>query len=128
MAAFASFAAPVLAGDPDLILYNGALLTMDADAPQASALAVTGTRISAVGDDASVRATAGKATRQIDLAGKTVIPGLVDTHIPAIRGGQTFSFETYWFDNPTLAGAIAEFWPGIDAATAAGQRTLDHAG
>ncbi|MBP6677934.1 MAG: amidohydrolase family protein, partial [Paracoccus sp.] len=108
MAAFATLAAPALAGDPDLILYNGALLTMDPDAPQASAIAITGTRISAVGDDAGVRATAGKDTRQIDLSGKTVIPGLVDTHIHAIRGGQTYRFETHWFDNPTLAGAIGE--------------------
>ena len=47
MAAFATLAAPALAGDPDLILYNGALLAMDPDAPQASAIAITGTRISA---------------------------------------------------------------------------------
>ena len=107
-AALVACATVASAEAPDLILYNGALLTMDDGAPTASALAVTGNRIAAVGDDATVRATAGATTRQIELGGKTVIPGLVDTHIHAIRGGQTFTFETYWFDNTTLSGAIDE--------------------
>ena len=108
VAALVACATVASAEAPDLILYNGALLTMDDGAPTASALAVTGNRIAAVGDDATVRAKAGATTRQIDLGGKTVIPGLVDTHIHAIRGGQTFTFETYWFDNTTLSGAIDE--------------------
>lgn len=103
-----ALASTALADSPDLILYNGTLLTMDQDQPKASALAVTGNLISAVGDDASVRAVADDGTRQIDLAGKTVIPGLVDTHFHAIRGGQTFTFETYWFDNDTLTDALNE--------------------
>lgn len=103
-----ALASTALADSPDLILYNGTLLTMDQDQPKASALAVTGNLISAVGDDATVRALADDGTRQIDLAGKTVIPGLVDTHFHAIRGGQTFTFETYWFDNDTLSGALDE--------------------
>lgn len=108
-------AGTALADAPDLILYNGELLTMDAAQPEASALAVTGNLISAVGDDATVRATADADTRQIDLAGKTVIPGLVDAHFHAIRGGQTFAYETYWFDNDTIPSALDE----LGAAAAA---------
>jgi predicted amidohydrolase YtcJ len=36
-----------------------------------------------------------------------VIPGLNDTHLHAIRGGQTYGLETYWYDSTTLAGALA---------------------
>ncbi|MEO8706100.1 MAG: amidohydrolase [Kofleriaceae bacterium] len=53
---------------------------MDPANPHATAVALSGERIVAVGDDASVRALANAATRQIDLAGKTVTPGLIDSH------------------------------------------------
>ncbi|WP_447919739.1 amidohydrolase [Achromobacter aegrifaciens] len=92
--------------DADLVLRNGQIITMDATAPRATALAIRGERIVAVGGDGDVEAHIGPATRQLDLQGRTVIPGLIDTHIHAIRGGQTYTFETYWYDAPTLANAL----------------------
>jgi predicted amidohydrolase YtcJ len=65
---------------PDLILYRGKLTTQDPDFPQATAVAVRGGRILAVGDDAGVRALARSHTRQIDLDGRRVLPGLTDAH------------------------------------------------
>ena len=65
---------------PDLVLVGGKILTMDSRSSVAEALAVRDGKILAVGSDAAVRPIAGPQTRVIDLAGKTVVPGLIDTH------------------------------------------------
>ena len=65
---------------PDLILHNGKVLTVDSNFSVVQAVAVTANKISAVGTDAAVLATAGPGTQKIDLKGRTVIPGIIDTH------------------------------------------------
>ena len=65
---------------PDLILFNGQIFTSDAAHPYVQALAISGERILATGDSAKIRALAGPQTRQINLAGRTVIPGINDAH------------------------------------------------
>ena len=65
----------------DLILTNGNLITLDPRKPRASATAVRDGRIVLVGDDQAVTTLASPATRRIDLAGKTVTPGFIDSHI-----------------------------------------------
>ena len=65
---------------PDLILHNGKILTVDNNFSIAHAVAITGNKITAVGNDQEVLAAAGPNTQQIDLKGRTVTPGLVDTH------------------------------------------------
>jgi predicted amidohydrolase YtcJ len=64
----------------DLILMNAKIVTMDADLPEAEALAVAGDRIVAVGSWKKIKAYQGETTRVIDLAGKLAIPGLIDSH------------------------------------------------
>ncbi len=64
----------------DAIYVNGNVYTMAAGRPRAEALAVAGGRLIAVGSNAEVRRTAGPATRMHDLAGRTVLPGLIDSH------------------------------------------------
>lgn len=71
---------------PDLIILNGALCTFDPDRPDASALAVTGNTISAVGSDADIRALAGRETRILDAGGGTVLPGFIDSHVHLFGG------------------------------------------
>lgn len=71
---------------PDLILFNGRVLTLDDTRPRAQALAVAGGRIVAVGDESELRALAGPATRLIDAQGGTVLPGLIDSHVHAFAG------------------------------------------
>ena len=65
---------------PDLILLNGKIFTSDAAHPYVQAVAISGERILATGDSAKIKALAGPHTRQIDLAGRTVIPGINDAH------------------------------------------------
>jgi predicted amidohydrolase YtcJ len=72
------------AASADVILYNGKVFTSDPGHLWAQAVAVEGNRIQAVGNDAEVLALAGPATRRIDLAGHTVIPGLNDAHVHAL--------------------------------------------
>ena len=72
--------------EPDLVVINGKLLTMAGDAAPASALAVAGGRILAVGDTAAIRAMAGPRTRILDAAGATVLPGFVESHMHLFSG------------------------------------------
>ena len=65
---------------PDLILHNGRIITVDSSDRVAEALAIRGDRIVAVGTNDAVRALAGGTTRQVDLGGRAVTPGLLDAH------------------------------------------------
>jgi len=68
------------AAHPDLILFNANVVTMNTADDVASALAISGDTITAIGSDAEIRALAGPATESIDLAGNTVTPGIIDAH------------------------------------------------
>lgn len=65
---------------PDTIYYNGNIVTMWTERPVVAAVAIRGARFVAAGAAADVRKLAGPATRQIDLHGRTVLPGLQDSH------------------------------------------------
>lgn len=79
----------ILAGRPadsqapaaDVIFVNGSVLTVDAGDSVREAIAVTGAKIVAVGSSAEIRRLAGERTQVIDLAGRAVTPGLIDTHL-----------------------------------------------
>lgn len=74
-------------GPADLALVGGAVYTMDAAGTWASAVAVRGGRIIAVGPDAEIREHVGPRTEVIDLRGRMVLPGFQDAHIHAAGGG-----------------------------------------
>ena len=83
----AQVAAAQVAAPPDTILFNGKIITVDQNFSYAQAIAVTGGKIAAVGTNAAISKMAGPSTRRIDLAGRTVIPGLMDNHLHAAGGG-----------------------------------------
>ncbi|HRK30704.1 MAG TPA: amidohydrolase [Tepidisphaeraceae bacterium] len=72
---------------PDTILYNGNIITLNERRPHASALAIYGERITFVGPDEPTLLQAGSRTRQINLNGKTVVPGFCDSHIHLVWFG-----------------------------------------
>jgi predicted amidohydrolase YtcJ len=65
---------------PNYIFYNGKILTVDSNFTIAQAVAVSGNQIAAVGTDTAVLPLAGQNTIKVDLKGRTMIPGLIDTH------------------------------------------------
>jgi predicted amidohydrolase YtcJ len=65
----------------DLVLLNGKVLTVDAENSVAEAVAVRGGLIMAVGASEEVSAMVGEGTEVIDLEGRTVVPGLIDSHM-----------------------------------------------
>ena len=68
----------------DLVLLDGKVLTVDARFSEARAFAVRGGRFVSVGSNDEVRAYVGPSTRVIEARGRTVIPGLIDTHVHAL--------------------------------------------
>lgn len=90
----------------DLILFNGRLHTVDRAKPRASAVAIKDGRFIAVGNDAQAMALRGAETQVIDLMGRTVIPGLNDSHLHLIRGGLNYNLELRWEGVPSLADAL----------------------
>jgi urease alpha subunit len=97
MAAFGlTVASPARAQDADTVLVNGTILAVDAAFSTHDALAVRGGKIVAIGRTADIRKLAGSGTRTIDLNGRTVIPGLIDSHMHATRAALSFSTEVNW--------------------------------
>jgi predicted amidohydrolase YtcJ len=92
---------------PDLILHNGIITTLDRSNPRASAVAIKDGVFTAVGREEDVLHLAGDATRIIDLNGKHVLPGLIDNHLHIIRGGLNFNMELRWDGVRSLADAMA---------------------
>lgn len=64
----------------DLVILGGHIETLDPSRPTASAIAIAGAEILAVGDEATIARLRRPATRVIDLEGGTAVPGLVDAH------------------------------------------------
>jgi len=72
--------AAVAAEPADSIYYNGTIVTIDDTRPTVEAVAVRDGRILAVGNEPEVLDTAGENTRRVDLDGRTMLPGFVDSH------------------------------------------------
>ena len=99
----ASTQAPSVA---ERVFFNGKIATQDERRPLVSALAVADGKIIAAGSDQDVMRHAREQTERIDLKGRTVIPGLNDSHLHVIRGGLNFNMELRWDGVPSLHEAL----------------------
>jgi hypothetical protein len=106
--------AGVCFGQPaDLIVRNGKIVTMNAAAPTAEAIAIRGGKIVAVGSDADVRKQAGQGTRVIDLHGMLATPGLIEGHghftgVGEFRMGLDLREASTWDDIVAQVGRAAK--------------------
>ncbi|MBM4018527.1 MAG: amidohydrolase [Planctomycetes bacterium] len=109
-----SIALPDTGAQADLVLHNGKIVTVDERFQVAEGLAVKGDRILAVGSSAEVLFLAGPATRRVNLEGRTVLPGLIDSH------SHPPDAAMYEFDHPvpdmqTVADVLAYVKSRADA-------------
>lgn len=89
----------------DTILHNAKIAT-NGSPSFVEALAITDGKITATGSEKSVFQQRGPQTRVIDGKGRTVIPGLNDSHMHPIRGGLNYNMELRWDGVPSLADAL----------------------
>ncbi len=108
----------------ELIITNANVLTMDPERPRAEAVAVAAGRILAVGSNAEVQALAGPGCRTVDAAGRSLLPGFVESHLHLVLGGAELTqlqlggvhgfaalkvaFEAYAAANPQAALLVAQ--------------------
>lgn len=90
----------------DLILHSGNIVTLDPLRPRADAVAIDDGIIVATGDGETMLARRGEDTEVIDLGGRTVIPGLNDSHSHVVRGGRFYNTELRWDGVGSLAHAV----------------------
>lgn len=91
---------------PETILYNGKITTLDPQKPEVTAIAFKDGKVLALGTDLEIKALVNGTTKQIDLKGRRVIPGLNDSHIHLIRGGLNYNMELRWEGVSSVADAL----------------------
>jgi len=92
------------ASEPDLVLRNARVTTLDPARPEASVIALKDGRIA--GFDGAAEAAIGPHTQVVDAGRRRVIPGLNDSHLHVIRAGLNYHLELRWDGVPSLADAL----------------------
>ena len=112
---------PELINYPEMILHNGKIVTMNDGATIAQALAVRQGKFLAVGTNAEILRLAGPKTVRIDLRGRTVLPGFIDTH----SHPHEYSLDSYASDSApelrmkTITGnTFQELLKGVESLAA----------
>jgi predicted amidohydrolase YtcJ len=92
----------------ELMLINGRILTVDKNFSIQEAAAITAGRFVAVGSNGELRGWRGAHTRIVDLGGRTVIPGLIDSHIHVTAGCIAWDSELHWELTQSLAQGLRQ--------------------
>jgi predicted amidohydrolase YtcJ len=90
----------------DFIIFNARFSTLDRNNASPEAVSIANGRFLSVGSARDVEATAGATTKRIDLQGRRVIPGLIDSHMHIIRGGLNYNLELRWDGVRSLSTAL----------------------
>ena len=138
-ATFASLCGSLAVAEADWVLRGGVIYSMDDSASHYSAMAFTGNRVTWLGESEAVAAHIGPATEVIELNGRTVMPGFIDTHIhsmdtlPLINGVKLSPYDsaeqvlatiaeharTHPYQNPLLGSGFLAPAFGLEGPTAA---------
>jgi len=102
----------------DLILSNGCFSTLDRSNASPDAVAIADGRFLSVGRARDVEATASATTKRIDLQGRRVIPGLIDSHMHIIRSGLNYNLELRWDGVRSLSTALKMLKAQVDRTPA----------
>jgi predicted amidohydrolase YtcJ len=100
---------------PQLILFHGRVLTVDARDSVVEALAIRDGKIVAIGTDREILRLADAATKRIDLHGRTATPGLIDSHAHIADAGVEQLYHVHLSDASTVAEVVRR----VEAAIAA---------
>ena len=90
----------------DMIVTNGKIAVMDANRSFAKAMAIKDGKVLATGSTEEIEKLKGETTKTIDAKGRTIIPGLNDSHLHLTRGGRFFNAEVRWDGVKTLKRAL----------------------
>ena len=98
--------------NPSMVLFNGRILSLKPNSENApsyktfEAMRIKGSNIEALGLSKDLLKSAEPHTLRIDLKGKTVIPGLIDSHLHGIRAALSFSTEVHWIGVTSIDAAL----------------------
>src|SRR3984957_1997065 len=98
---------------PQLILFHGRVLTVDAQDSIAEALAIRDGKIVAIGTDRDILRLADATTRRIDLQGRTATPGLIDSHAHIADAGVEELYHVHLSDVSTIGEVVRRVQAGI---------------
>ena len=90
----------------DVIITNGRIATLDKRNRFVSSVAMRDGHIITVGDEGDTKENWSPGTRVIEVHGRTVVPGLNDSHVHVVRAGLNYNMELRWDGVPTLAEAL----------------------
>lgn len=93
-------------GFADWLFHNGKIITVDKNFSLQQSVAIKDGLIVGVGSNAAMRTWRGPKTREIDLGGRAVIPGLIDAHIQATLAGLSWDNELHWEPLQSLADGL----------------------
>ena len=113
----ALMATQALAQSADAVLLNGKIVTLDAGGIQ-EAIALRDGKVLAVGRSVEIRDLAGPNTKVIELGGRTVIPGLINSHMHAIRAARFYATEVNWIGTKSIPEAMERIHAAARAAKA----------
>lgn len=92
----------------DWVLTNGKVVTVDKEFSIKQAVAIKNGRFVVVGSNGDMRRWVGTTTRTVDLGGRTVIPGLIDSHIHATVAGLNWDAELHWELTRSIADGLKQ--------------------
>src|SRR4030095_222381 len=90
----------------DLVVINAKVATLDPASPGATAFAVKEGKFVAVGTEGDTATHRGERTRVMDAKGRTIIPGLNDSHLHVVRAGRFYNLELRWDGVDSLERAL----------------------